>query len=378
LVFAPGDAGAPAHPPAQVRPALEAVAAATAAGGWAFGFLAYEAAAGLDPVLPVVSGAGPLLWFGIGPRPAAVPVVDRPAGPRATAEWTLADDLASYGRKFGAVRRAIADGLTYECNLTTRATGTLTGSVDDLYAQLSWAQRGRYGGLIRYEDCAVVSASPELFFEWRGGQVRTRPMKGTARRQTDPEEDLRARERLLRAEKERAENVIVVDLLRNDLSRVASAGGVRVHELLSVEAYETVWQLTSEIHADLRPEVGLVEILQALFPCGSVTGAPKPATMRLIRDVEVTPRGVYCGAMGFVAPPTAPVRARFNVAIRTVVADLSTGMCCYGVGGGITWGSDLRAEFDELHAKAAVLTDALGAAAIDAATRTAASVRATS
>lgn len=374
LVFSGLDGVVRADRPADVRPALDAVAAATAAGRWAFGYVAYEAAAGLDPVLPVAPSSGPLVWFGLGPAPTVEPVVaPSPAGP-ATTDWILADDLASYRRRFATVRRAIADGLTYECNLTTRATGSLTGSVEDLYAQLSWAQRGRYGALISDGERAVVSASPELFFEWSGSEVRTRPMKGTARRGRDPLSDLRAREALVRAEKERAENVIVVDLLRNDLSRLAVPGGVRVHELLAVERYETVWQLTSEIRADVRPEVDLVDVFTALFPCGSVTGAPKAETMRLIRDVEAATRGVYCGAIGWVAPPTAPVRARFNVAIRTVVADLATGVCSYGVGGGITWGSDPAAEFDELYAKTAVLTGGASAAA----TRTAATVGATS
>ncbi len=376
-----------AHRPDEVRGALAEVDAASRDGAWAFGHVAYEAAAGLDPVLPVQPGGpgeGPLVWFGLGPAPAIVPAVVQPVGATgpATRNWRPADDLGSYRLRFDAVRAAIADGLTYECNLTTRCTGELAGTPEDLYAELAWAQRGAYAALLRQDERAIVSASPELFFEWAGDRIRTRPMKGTARRGGTPAADRAARDALLRAEKERAENVIVVDLLRNDLSRLARPGGVRVHELLTAERYETVWQLTSEIRADVRPEVGLVEVFEALFPCGSITGAPKAETMRLIRDVEAAPRGVYCGAIGFVAPPGAAVRARFSVAIRTVVADLATGRCHYGVGSGITWGSDLLAEFDELDAKTAVLSGVRRRASRDrvtaAATRTAAAVRATS
>jgi para-aminobenzoate synthetase/4-amino-4-deoxychorismate lyase len=390
LVFGACERVVVAHRADEVRGALAEVDAATRAGAWAFGHVAYEAATGLDPVLPVVPGDGPLVWFGLGPAPAPaiVPAVVQPVGVTgpATRSWRPADDLASYQLRFDAVRAAIADGLTYECNLTTRFTGELAGTPEDLYAELAWAQRGAYAALLRQDERAIVSASPELFFEWsgsdEGGRIRTRPMKGTARRGATPAADRAARAGLLRAEKERAENVIVVDLLRNDLSRLARTGGVRVQELLTAERYETVWQLTSEIHADVRPDVGLLGVFEALFPCGSITGAPKAETMRLIRDVEAVPRGVYCGAIGFVAPPEAAVRARFSVAIRTVVADLATGRCHYGVGSGITWGSDLLAEFDELDAKTAVLSGGRRRASRDrvtaAATRTAAAVRATS
>jgi para-aminobenzoate synthetase/4-amino-4-deoxychorismate lyase len=204
----------------------------------------------------------------------------------------------------------------------------------------------------------VVSASPELFFEWDGDLLRTRPMKGTAARGSTPADDARRARRLRTSPKERAENLMIVDLLRNDVSRVARVGSVDVPRLFDLERYPTVWQLTSEITARTADGVAVVDVFRALFPCGSVTGAPKRASMQVIRDLEPGPRGVYCGAIGLLGPPGAPFRARFSVAIRTVVVDRSTGAAVYGAGGAITWGSDAAAERAELRAKAEILRSA--------------------
>jgi para-aminobenzoate synthetase/4-amino-4-deoxychorismate lyase len=181
-------------------------------------------------------------------------------------------------------------------------------------------------------------------------------MKGTAPRGHTPEEDTGQAESLRGSSKEQAENIMIVDLLRNDLGRLAETGGTRVEKLLTVDRYPTVWQLTSQVSARLRPETGLLEIFRALFPSGSVTGAPKRRSMELVRELEPTPRGFYCGAIGLVAPPSAPFRARFGVAIRTVVAEKATGRAVYGVGGGISWGSDPARERAEIQAKTAILT----------------------
>lgn len=180
-------------------------------------------------------------------------------------------------------------------------------------------------------------------------------MKGTARRGRTPVEDAENLARLCGSEKERAENIMIVDLVRNDVARLARTGSVAVPWLCRAEQYETVHQLTSEVTARLRPDVGTAEIFRALFPCGSVTGAPKPRTMQLIRELEEGPRGVYCGAVGMVAPVGSPFRARFNVAIRTVLVDRDEGAATYGTGGGITWDSDPAAEYAELITKAAIL-----------------------
>ena len=346
-----------ARTPGDVVPVLAEVERATAAGHWAFGCLGYEAAAGLDPVLPVLPPdpeGPPLAWFGLCAPPTAVPPVaaGRPTGP---VDWRPDWSDADHRRAVGRVREHIAAGDTYQVNLTDRLRAHVTGDASELYAGLAVAQGAAHSAYLDLGRHVIASASPELFFEWDGDHVRTRPMKGTAARGRTADADRHQAERLQSSPKERAENMMIVDLLRNDLSRIARVGSVAVPGLFVLERYPTVWQLTSEITARTRPDVGLVDLFRALFPCGSVTGAPKRASMQLIRDLEAGPRGVYCGAIGLVAPPGEHVRARFSVAIRTVVLDRETGAAVYGAGGAITWGSDADDERAELQAKAAIL-----------------------
>jgi para-aminobenzoate synthetase/4-amino-4-deoxychorismate lyase len=349
--------------PAEIAPLLAEIERATADGWWAYGFLAYEAAAGLDPGLAVHPGAAglPLAWFAVCAPPVAVaPVAVAPvpsaSGGYRLGRWELAWNERAHRDRVDAVRRYIAAGETYQANLTTRLTAEVDGDPRALYADLALGQRGAYNALVDTGRFVVASASPELFFELTGRDVRTGPMKGTAGRGATPAADAAIAAALRASAKERAENIMIVDLLRNDLARVATTGGVRVTSLCQVERFETVHQLTSRVEARLRPEVGLVDVFRALFPCGSVTGAPKPRTMEIIRELEDGPRGVYCGAVGLVAPPSARFQARFSVPIRTAVIDRATGRAEYGTGGGITWGSRPAAEYAELRAKAAVLT----------------------
>ncbi|SOD98400.1 aminodeoxychorismate synthase component I [Blastococcus haudaquaticus] len=345
--------------PDEVAGVLQQVHDATEAGSWAFGYVAYEAASGLDPQLaggPASPGEPPLVWFGLCDEPARVEPLRPPADDgqppgRWRPDWT--DD--EHARAVATVREHIAAGETYQCNLTDRLRSAAAGDPERLYARLALAQHGAYNAYLDLGRHVVASASPELFFEWAGDVVRTRPMKGTAPRGRTTAED-REQSRLLRSSgKEQAENLMIVDLLRNDLGRVAQVGSVAVDELFALERYPTVWQLTSQVSARTVPGTRLLDLFRALFPCGSVTGAPKRRTMQLIDELEPTPRGVYCGAVGLVAPPSAPVRARFSVAIRTAVVDRATGSAVYGAGGGITWGSEASRERAELHAKAAVL-----------------------
>ena len=345
--------------PDEVADVLQEVHDATERGSWAFGYVAYEAAAGLDAQLPGGCGAPgetPLVWFGLCDEPARVAPVPLPGGPAPDAppwrpDWTDEE----HARGVATVREHIAAGDTYQCNLTDRLRTTVPGDAQALYARLALAQRGAYNAYLDLGRHVVASASPELFFEWAGDEVRTRPMKGTAPRGRTTAEDARQTHVLLTSAKEQAENLMIVDLLRNDLGRIADVGSVHVDELFSLERYPTVWQMTSQVSARIQPGIGLLDLFRALFPCGSVTGAPKRRTMQLIDALEPTPRGIYCGAVGLVAPPTAPFRARFNVAIRTVVLDRPSGRAVYGAGGGITWDSDAGRERAELHAKAAVL-----------------------
>jgi len=357
LVFPPPRRVLTTRRPDEVPAVLAAVERAAAAGHWAYGFLAYEAASGLDPGLvtprPDPDGV-PLVWFGVGDPPAAADPVRAP-GRSGDHRWSPDWTAGQHASAVAAVREQIAAGETYQCNLTDRLRAERVTDPEALYADLALAQRGAHNAYLDTGRFAIASASPELFFQWRGNELSTRPMKGTAPRGATAEED-RARASALRGSaKEQAENLMIVDLLRNDLGRLAEPGSVRVPALFQLEPYPTVWQLTSEVTARVGADVGLVDVFRALFPCGSVTGAPKHRTMQLIEQLEPTPRGVYCGAIGFVAPPAAPVRARFSVAIRTAVVDRATGRAVYGAGGGITWDSDAAAERAELLTKAAIL-----------------------
>lgn len=351
--------------PDEVVPLLEAVEEATAAGWWAAGFLAYEAATGLDATLPTRQPRVdeplrelPLAWFGLCADPRSVESLRLPSradrGYQVSAWRPTVGDVA-YRDKVEMVRELIEAGETYQCNLTLPMRSRIHGNLFELYRDLALAQRGVHNAYLDTGRYVVASVSPELFFDWTGDRLTTRPMKGTAARGRWREEDAAKAHGLLNSGKERAENVMIVDLLRNDLGKVAQWGSVEVPELFTLERFETLWQLTSTVTARVRPKTRLVEVLRALFPCGSVTGAPKARTMALIAELEQSRRGVYCGAVGLVAPPGAPFRARFNVAIRTVVVDRLTGEAVYGTGGGITWDSIPSAEHDELVAKAAIL-----------------------
>ena len=347
-----------------VVPVLDEVERATAHGCWALGYVAYDAAPGLDPRWAVAprptSETLPLAVFGLFERPATVPPVHPPPGRvrnYSVGPWRRLWTEARYRDDVARVREHIAAGDTYQLNLTVRLEAPVRGDLEQLYADLVWSQRGRYAAYLDLGRHVIASASPELFFEWDDAGLRTLPMKGTVPRGRSTVEDADRRAALTGSEKERAENLMIVDLLRNDLGQIGEIGSVQVPALFTAERYETVWQLTSEVTATPRPGTGLVDVFRALFPSGSVTGAPKQRTMQLIRELERSPRGVYCGAIGVVAPPGQSFRARFSVAIRTLTVDRQAGTGVFGTGGGITWGSDPGAEHAELLAKAAILAE---------------------
>lgn len=360
-----------AQHPEDVLVVLDAVEAAAAAGWWAVGFVSYEAAAGLPSHLPVSHGAPqragrarspgdhlPLVWFGLFAPPVEVPTVQAvPADhwPFRCTAWQLGWDQEDYRRQVQVVRGRIAAGDTYQCNLTVRLHAHAGGELLGLYRALALAQGGAHNAYVDTGHHVVASASPELFFHWEGDHLTTRPMKGTAPRGRWPEEDARQAQALRCSPKDRAENVMIVDLLRNDVGTIAAWGSVGVPVLCELERFGTVWQLTSTVTGRTRAGTTLADVFGALFPCGSVTGAPKHATMGLIAELETEPRGVYCGAVGVVAPPGSGFRARFNVAIRTAVVDRCRGTAVYGTGGGITWGSTPAGEHAELLVKAALL-----------------------
>ena len=327
------------------------------AGGWVAGFVSYEAAPAFDGRLAVrtPSPGLPLAWFA-GFR-GAIPQPTGPGGVYRIGLWRPEIPDARYGRDVDIIREFIRVGDTYQTNYTFRLRGRVTGDLRSLYADLLGAQGGGYHAFLETGRHTVVSASPELFFRWDGRRIESRPMKGTMARGRWEQEDSRFRERLLSSGKDRAENVMIVDLLRNDLGRVARFGSVQVERLFEVERLETVWQMTSTVAAETRPGVGLLDIFAAMFPCGSVTGAPKVRTMEIIESLESSPRGVYCGAIGLLAPPgSGRPRAEFSVAIRTLVAETRDGEAEYGVGGGVVYESTAAREYEEAMVKARVLS----------------------
>ena len=347
----------------EVLPALAAVERASEAGFYAAGYVTYEAAPAFDAALEThPPGSQPLLWFGIfaeAETPELEPSEPEPLEPNPSPQsaappnrWVFGTTETDYYAAVATLRDHIAAGVTYQANYTVRLNNQeFSGDPYALYETLKRHHRPPYASFLDTGDARIVSLSPELFFEVEGGRVTARPMKGTAPRGRFPGEDGRVREALQTSPKERAENVMIVDLLRNDLGRIARPGSVAVPELLTLETYPTFHTLTTTITAELRPETGLSRILGALFPCGSVTGAPKVSTMKLIRTLEPTPRGVYCGAVGVVRPGGD---ATFSVPIRTLV--VTPGGAEYGVGSGITWDSQGEAEYRELEVKAALVT----------------------
>ncbi|MGR3757439.1 MAG: aminodeoxychorismate synthase component I [Tranquillimonas sp.] len=334
-----------AERPCQVAAALRALETARAAGRWIAGYASYEMGYCLDarlrPLLPR-RRALPLLRFGVFDGPAEAPP---PKGGKAelTAPrplWSARDHAAAFAR----VHDYIVAGDAYQVNLTFPMAARWRGDPAALYAALSSKQAVPHGALVDLGGPVILSRSPELFFRTGAdGTIQTRPMKGTVARGTDAAEDARRRSWLAASAKDRAENLMIVDLLRNDLARISRPGTVRVPDLFRIEAYDTVFQMTSTVTARLLPATGLAGILTAMFPCGSVTGAPKIRAMEIIREVEPYPRGIYCGSIGWAAPDG---RMEFNVAIRTLVLH-PDGEARLNVGGGVVYDSRAEAEYEE-------------------------------
>lgn len=345
-----------AETPAEVLPLLAAVDAAVAAGRHAAGFVSYEAASGLDPALSThPAGTLPLAWFGLFAERVEIEAGTTTV-PGACRLALLPPDWseARYTETFAAVKEYIAAGDSYQVNLTFRQRVRFTGEPFALYRQLCAAQPVAFCSWLNLGDIAIASASPELFFARHGTGIVMRPMKGTAPRGCDEAEDRQLCERLAASPKERAENLMIVDLVRNDLGQIAETGSVDVPALFTVESYPTLHQMTSTVTARLCKDAGLSDIFRALFPCGSVTGAPKRRSMEIIRELEEGPRGLYCGALGFVSPGG---KAVFSVAIRTAVLDPKRGTGELGVGSGVTADAEVAAEYRECLDKAAFLAE---------------------
>lgn len=342
---------------AEVPTALRRVDAAVRAGGqWAAGFVAYEAAPAFDPALVVKPDAGfPLLWFGLYDPPEIVaPPTPAETEGAPVIDWQATVTDADYRAAVDLIKTHIHSGDTYQVNYTYRLRAPFAADAWAAFARLVAAQESPYAACVDTGDWVLASASPELFFTVEGPAISSKPMKGTAARGLTLQADRAQAAALKDSEKDRAENVMIVDMVRNDLGRVALPGSVHVPRLFEVERYPTVWQLTSTVAA--RTTAGLAELFGALFPPASITGAPKVETMRLIAALETAPRRIYTGTIGFVAPGP---RMQFNVAIRTMAVDRRQGLAEYGVGSGIVWDSDPACEWAECRTKTCVLTVAM-------------------
>ena len=335
----------------QVLPALQQIEDQVEAKGlWAAGFISYEAAPAFDPVLPVRPMAGfPLLWFGLYPPPQATQLPGAPELP--ALDWQPSVSRDDYDRAIECIKAYIAGGATYQVNYTMRLRSPFMGDAWALFLNLAQAQRANYAAYLDMGPFALCSSSPELFFRLEENLLTTRPMKGTAGRGRWLADDEAQADWLHHSEKNRAENVMIVDMMRNDLGRIAEVGSVQAPSLFDVERYPTVWQMTSTVTAQSRAPFS--QVMSALFPCASITGAPKRRTMQIIAELETTPRRAYTGCIGFYAPGR---QAQFNVAIRTVLVDRAAGQAEYGVGGGIVWDSTSAEEYTECLIKARVLS----------------------
>lgn len=336
-----------AHTLDQVKPLLEEVEKLSQQGLWCVGYVRYEAAPAFDAALQVHTPDGPLAWFGVYTQahdwPASTPTAEKD---QTQVLWHSQIAREEFDASMKRIHQSIAAGEFYQLNYTAPYLGDFSGDPDVLFERLHRAQPNGYSAFIDTRQEQILSVSPELFFDWHNGQLLTRPMKGTAPRGNTPAEDEANVKALQSSAKERAENVMIVDLLRNDASRIAQSHSVTVPRLFDVQILPTVLQMTSDVRAHTRVGTSLCDVFGALFPCGSVTGAPKVQAMQTIKSLEPAPRGVYCGAIGVVRPGG---HATFNVAIRTVTLRGALATC--GIGSGITADATADAEWQEWQTK---------------------------
>lgn len=336
----------------EVRKALENVEALVNDKKWhAVGFVSYEAAGAFDSALQTFeSNNFPLIWFGLYDSPTSLNSL---TGLKSLSDqsWKPNIDKKTYNNAIKKIKYYIANGKTYQVNYTMRLISDFEIDSFSLFTHLAQTQN-KYAAFIETDDFAICSASPELFFELNGETIFSKPMKGTAKRGRTTKEDIENLNWLHASEKNRAENVMIVDMLRNDLGKIAQSGSVHVPELFTIEKYPTLFQMTSTVEA--KTNASVAKIFSALFPCASITGAPKVSTMKIIHELETSPRKIYTGSIGYISPNR---QARFNVAIRTALIDKKNKTAEYGVGGGIVWDSEDKDEFEEALLKAKVLTN---------------------
>ncbi|MBN2704147.1 MAG: chorismate-binding protein [Pontiellaceae bacterium] len=358
----------------RVEEVLPMLYEAEASGLFCAGFVSYEAAPAFDSALKTRESEGfPLLCLGLFNAPEVFDRIERiPRAKYTLGELSPSVSKTEFVNAIEQIKERIAEGATYQVNYTYRLGGAFSGDAWAFFCELIDRQTADYAAFVDTGDFSVCSASPELFFSLSGDRILARPMKGTARRGRTFAEDIQQAEALRTSQKDRAENIMIVDMIRNDIGRIAKPGSVETLSTYDIKKYPTVWQMTSTVrgtihHEDTKvtkPETAdfgdftclcgeLVCVMKSLFPCASITGAPKAKTMEIIQSLEKSPRKIYTGSIGFVTPQG---EASFNVAIRTALIDRARGRLEYGVGGGIVWDSEAEAEYQETLTKARILT----------------------
>ncbi|MBP1989649.1 aminodeoxychorismate synthase component I [Paenibacillus eucommiae] len=344
------------HNPENVEHIFEKVQEAINGQFYVAGYVSYECAPAFEKHLSVCESGEevPLVWFGVYDKPVEEGEEEEKEeedilseqGDYFVSDWRMGTDPVKYANNIESIHAAIARGETYQVNYSTRLRAEFSGDDIAYYEDLKDVQQANYSAYLNVGRYRILSVSPELFFHWNGDVIRTKPMKGTL-----PKSE--SKKALFESEKNRTENVMIVDLLRNDLGRIAKTGTIQVPKLFEIEEYPTLYQMTSTVEANTKPGTTLFDVFQAMFPCGSITGAPKISTMKIISSLEQEPRHIYCGAIGLAVPGEG---ITFNVAIRTVLVDTHTQEAVYGVGGGIIWDSTAEDEYEEMRTKSRVLT----------------------
>ena len=337
----------------KVRSILNEVEDYQKQGYYVVGYVSYEAAKAFEEKFTVKQSslsAEYLVYFTVhkNVRKSTIPLsyIDVPMPDT----WKTNTSEEEYANAISQIKSNIRQGNTYQVNYTVQLEAELKADAFSIYNRLVVEQGAAYNAYIEHDNFAVISSSPELFFEKSDQTLITRPMKGTTNRGLTYQDDLDNKNWLFKDPKNRAENMMIADLLRNDMGRISQVGSVKVNKLCEVEQYSTVWQMTSTIESQLQLDISLSQIFQALFPCGSITGAPKISTMSIIDELEPSPRGIYCGTIRICLPSGDSI---FNVAIRTL--QVKDNYAIYGVGGGITWDSDWKSEYEEIKQKSAIL-----------------------
>jgi para-aminobenzoate synthetase/4-amino-4-deoxychorismate lyase len=340
-----------ARSPEEVKPLIEKAEDEARQGRWVALMLSYEAAPAFDQSMTVHDASDfPLAWAAVFDQ--AEETADNATADYETSTWEPAISKSEYEKAIGEIHRRIEKGDAYQINFTFPLRCRFAGDARGWHKKLGAAQGARYSAYLDMGRYKILSLSPELFFERRGDRLLSRPMKGTMRRGRWMEEDERQIARLAACEKNRAENLMIVDLIRNDLGKISVTGSVQAVRLFDIEKYPTLLQMTSTVESVCRPGIGLNHILGALFPCGSITGAPKISSMRIIRELERFPRLAYTGSAGLILPGGDCL---FNVAIRTVIIDDEKREAAFSVGGGVTYDSTAEGEYDECLLKARFL-----------------------